>query len=112
MLTDYDSYLEFRDRLEFELLLDIAHLKVSVNSLKLDFAEQFGTLFNHTNYIHISENDGFHDQNRGFNQDSKTLDELRAYDFRSKTITLEIYRKLESIQQDYEIVKKVLKLEN
>ena len=110
MLTDYQSYLELKDTFEFFLLLDLGHLKVSSQSLKLSFPQEIRSLLPLSNYIHLSENDGFHDQNRGFTEDAETLKKIKQYDFSNKTITLEIYRKLETIHEDYQIVEKHLNL--
>ena len=112
MLTNYQSYLELKEVLDFNLLLDVAHLKVSVNSLGLDFTEEFSQLFPHAEYVHLSENDGLHDQNKGFTQESPTLQTVHQYDFSNKTVTLEIYRKVATIHQDYQVVREALGMED
>ena len=112
MLTDCASYFELQKVLDFNFLLDIAHLKVSSNSLHLSFEQELDCLFPRSNYIHLSENNGLHDQNRGFTEDSETLQKLAQYDFRNKIITLEIYRKLDAIAEDYQILEKQLHVIN
>ncbi|AGF51735.1 slr2110 [Synechocystis sp. PCC 6803] len=109
-MTDYQGYLELQQYLNFNLLLDVAHLKVSCNSLGLNFDEQLDKLLPLSNYVHLSDNDGKHDQNQGFTQDGELLHKLKKYDFTGKTITLEIYHQVETIQEQYQLIKQELGL--
>ena len=54
LLTDVQSYKELK-KFNFNLLLDLAHLKVSCRSLNLDFIQQANYLINETDYIHLME---------------------------------------------------------
>ena len=55
------------------LLVDVAHLKVSANSLGLDYFGELEKLFQLADYVHLSDNDGYSDQNNGFNKNSSNL---------------------------------------
>ena len=70
MLTTYEDYKELKQYIDFKLLLDLAHLKVSSQSLSLDFDSEFDNMFGLSDYYHISENDALEDLNQGINQQS------------------------------------------
>ena len=65
-------------------MLDLAHLKVSANSLELDFVSDARKMLPLTNYVHVSDNDGFHDQNKELENDSNILHCLRDFDFQDQ----------------------------
>ncbi|MCK5180703.1 MAG: sugar phosphate isomerase/epimerase [Candidatus Omnitrophica bacterium] len=98
MLTDYHGYTELKGLVDFKLLLDIGHLNISANSLKLDFAEQLNKMIAISDYVHLSDNDGLRDQNRCFHNDSQMLNILKSYDLHNKTVTLEIYGDISEIK--------------
>ena len=102
LLTDYSGYQELKEHLEFTLLLDLAHLKVSVNSLDLDFSNEARQMLSLTDYLHISGNDGLHDQNNGIENDVEIQGVLKQSDITGKTITLEIYEGIPSILKSME----------
>jgi len=110
LMTNYEGYLELKEIMGFNLLLDVAHLKVSCNSLGLNFEDELRKMLPFSNYLHLSDNDGKHDQNKGFNKNSELLQVLKQYDFDGKTITLEIYNNANNINQDYLIVAEALKV--
>lgn len=110
MLTTYDDFLEFKERIDINLLLDIAHLKVTCKSLGLNFEEEFNNLIEHSDYIHISENDGMHDLNLELTKDSSIISLLaRKSILKNKTITLEVYAEVEGIKASYELIKRITK---
>jgi sugar phosphate isomerase/epimerase len=111
MITHYEGYLELKKLMDFNLLLDVAHLKVSATSLGLDFEKELEKMIAISDYIHLSENDGLHDLNQGFLENSETLQKLKRYNFQTKTLTLEIYNQTAKLWNDYEIVKETLKLD-
>ena len=100
-LTNYSSYLELKEYIDFNLLLDVAHLKVSAKSLNLNFNDELKNLLPLTNYIHLSDNDGLHDQNKAFDTNSDLLKTLYNYDLSYNTFTLETYDDLEKIKDNY-----------
>ncbi len=63
MLTNFSEYKSLKENIDFNLLFDVAHLKVSVTTLGLNWEDEFTNMINASNYIHISDNDGFHDLN-------------------------------------------------
>lgn len=107
MLTTFDEYIELQQIAPFKLLLDVAHLKVSCTTLALDFETQFKQLARITDYIHISDNDGLHDQNKGFTKDSDLLKLLSQIDLQSKTLTLEVYDDIDAITGCAELLEKL-----
>ncbi len=108
MLTDYNGYEELKSLIDFKLLLDIAHLNVSANSLGLDFAEQLKKMISISDYIHLSDNNGRHDQNRCFSDDSDILHILKDFNFNDKTVTLETNGGISDIRLSQVVLKKSL----
>ena len=108
LVTDYESYLELHSSMDFNLLLDLAHLKVSVNSLGLSFKDEVNRLMPLTDYIHISGNDGQHDQNYGLDGDAEIKNVLNEVDFTGKTITLEVYDGMSSILKSIEMLDSII----
>lgn len=105
LLTDYESYLEILEKVNFKVLLDLAHLKVSCNTLNLDFINQSNQLIQNTDYLHVSGNDGLSDQNHGINEDENILNFLKNKNLCDKTLTIEVYNGLDSIRSSYEKLK-------
>ncbi|MDB4020986.1 sugar phosphate isomerase/epimerase [Litorivicinus sp.] len=101
LLTDFDGFLEMKDLMEINLLLDLAHLKVSARSLNLDFAGQASALMQFTDYVHVSGNDGRHDQNLGIEDDVEIMAILEDIDTLETAITLEVYDGVESVQASF-----------
>jgi sugar phosphate isomerase/epimerase len=107
MLTDYQSYLDLKEKIDFNILLDIAHLKVSAKSLGLNFNEQVKKLIDFTDYIHISDNNGLEDQNRSFEENSSLFNLLKNIKFNNKIVTLEIFGSINKIKESYDNLLKV-----
>ncbi len=108
LLTDYESYIELYNQMNFNLLLDLAHLKVSENSLGLDFKDEANKLIQLTDYIHVSGNDGLHDQNFGLHSDADIRSILSASNLSDKTITLEVYDGMDSILKSIETINELV----
>lgn len=106
LLTDYDSYLELKEKINFKVLLDLAHLKVSCNTLNLDFSTQSNKLFQYTDYLHVSGNDGLSDQNYGIEDDASISSFFENKDLTDKTLTLEVYSGQDSIRESYKKLEK------
>ena len=109
MLTTKDEFFSLKKKLDFKLLLDVAHLKVSSKSLGLDFDDQFDAMMQQTDYIHISDNDGLHDTNDMIKKNSNMANSLKKHNLMSKDITLEIYGDLIESHRTYELL---MELEN
>jgi sugar phosphate isomerase/epimerase len=104
MMTNFSEYQSLREKIDFNLLLDVAHLKVSTKTLKLNWEYEFENMMYESSYIHISDNDGFHDLNNQLNRSSSLISMLRNGDTRGKDFTLEIYDNMNAIQKSYEIL--------
>lgn len=111
MFTDHEGYEELSSVIDFRLLLDVAHLKVSANSLHINFIEQLNKMIPISDYIHLSNNDGLHDQNMCFSDDSNILNILKNYNFNNKTVTIETYGSISDIKLSQLVLKKSLCLE-
>ena len=110
MLTHYDAFRELKQYLNFNLLLDVAHLKVSANSLGLNFIQELDNMIKHADYIHLSNNNGIRDQNLGFLEDQLILNQLKKYDFSNKNLTLEIYKNVNNLQNNYQLIEVIFNL--
>jgi sugar phosphate isomerase/epimerase len=106
LFTDYEGYLEIKAQIDCKILLDVAHLKVSSNSLALAFEGQVKAMLPLTDYIHISGNDGQHDQNLGLEGDTAIINVLSRYDLSGKSITLEVYDGISSIVKSLEALRR------
>ena len=104
MLLTFHDFTELRKRIDFALLMDIGHLMVSANTFHLDFKKEFQGMFEASNYIHISNNDRRHDQNIGLTDQSKLFKILNNYQWKNKTVTLEIYDGFKALNNTYKIV--------
>lgn len=108
MLINYEDYVELKKMVDFKLLLDVAHLKVSCASLGIDFSEELESLIKETDYFHLSENDGLSDQNKAVVGNSHLLKLLAKYNLSDKTITIEIYDDLSEVARSYNILMNVI----
>jgi len=108
LLTGVAGYNEIKDQLDFNLLLDFAHLKVSCTSLELDFQNQAKTLLSLTDYYHVSGNDGLHDQNLGVESDPDIKAVLATSDLSGKTMTLEVYNGIGSLHKSFDYLLKIV----
>jgi len=104
MLTDSSDYLELKKLMKFNLLLDVAHLKVSAHTLNLDFETELRFMIKESNYIHISDNDALHDLNNSLATKSNLVELLKSNDLKDKIFTLEIYDGMQSIKNTNEIL--------
>ena len=107
MLTCYKDFIELKKHIKFNLLLDLGHLKVSSNSLGLHFDDELNLMIKNTDYIHISDNDGYHDQNNALEKESKLMKLCRKFNLKNKTITLEIYN-IKKIKKSYVIIEEMI----
>lgn len=111
MMTNYEEYKELKSRIDFKLLLDIAHLRVSCNSLRLNFEYELGKLIKVSDYLHLSGSDGNLDQNRNLSENSYLLTCLKKHSLTNKILVLEIYVSLEKIKESYFLLKEALNVE-
>lgn len=102
MLTSPEEYRELQQHIDFKLLLDVAHLYVSSRTLDFDFDSHLDQMIMETDYIHLSNNNGCHDQNTEFISNSKLLDKIKKKHLRDKTITLEIYTGIDGLKVSFD----------
>jgi len=108
MMTNFNEYKSLKEKIDFNLLLDVAHLKVSAKTLRLDWEEEFENMISVSSYIHVSENDGFHDLNNQLSKSSSLLSMLKQSDTKNKDFTLEIYDGMNAIKKSYELLSEVV----
>lgn len=109
MMTRYKEYSELKKIIDFKLLLDIGHLKVSSFSLGLNFEEELDKMMAASDYLHISDNNGLSDQNRCLLSASDVFQKLKKYNLKGKIITMEIYEKMDEIKKSYSLLKGAIK---
>ena len=107
MLCTYADYKALKEAIDFNLLLDVAHLKVSANTLKLDFDTELSNMLAQSDFIHVSDNDALHDLNFSLDKNSPLAALLKAHDLTGKNFTLEIYDSMPKIQSSYEVLKDI-----
>ena len=108
MMTNFNEYKSLKEKIDFNLLLDVAHLKVSAKTLRLDWEEEFENMMSVSSYIHVSDNDGFHDLNNQLTKSSSLLTMLERSDTRNKDFTLEIYDGMDAIKKSYKVLSEVV----
>lgn len=107
LLCDFDAFLEMKKVVNFSLLLDVAHLKVSCHSLGLNFADELKKLAAQSDYLHLSDNDGLTDSNQTIYYESDLANAMKDISLKSKKLTIEIYSGIDGIQESLESVKKL-----
>ena len=108
MMTNFSEYESLKEKIDFNLLLDLAHLKVSARTLGLNWEDEFENMMGVSNYIHISDNDGFHDLNNQLTRSSSLLSMLKQSNTSKKDFTLEIYDEMDAIKKSYDILSEVV----
>ena len=89
----------------FGLLLDLAHLKVSANTLGFDFLDAVKKLVKITSAVHISDNDGSRDTNLPFDEASDVLMALAEFE-ELNFITIEVYDdNMSLLQKQIELIR-------
>lgn len=104
MLTGFEGYQALNSKIDFQPLVDLAHLKVSSKVMKKDFQAEAAQFLQVSDYIHVSDNDGDSDLNWSLQKDSDIYFALQNQKLHDKTITLEIYQPLEKIQESYALL--------
>jgi hypothetical protein len=84
---------------ELNLLLDLAHLKVSCRSLGLSLQREAAQLIELSDYLHVSENDGLADTNRGVTTPDSSVLEALDGKLGDKLVTCEVYSGLSDVAQ-------------
>jgi len=81
-------------------LLDLAHLKVSCRSLRLNFVQEAMNLLALTDYIHVSDNDGISDSNQVLSLDSDLWGLLQVWEISQGFVTLEMQADIQHILEN------------
>jgi len=106
MLVTYEDFIRLSELINFKLLLDIGHLKVSSASLGLDLSSQLEQMLHISDYVHVSDNDGRSDQHKSLIQSftgiNGTADILSG-----KTITIEVCEEMKKVKATFEICKRM-----
>ena len=109
LLTDKNSYDKLIKAFKFNLMLDLAHLKVSCSTLGYNFNEEAEYFYDKTDYLHLSGNDDIEDRNFAISSDTKLKNFLKSKKIKNKTVTIEVYDNLENIIKDYHFLKSLIK---
>jgi len=107
MLTSFNNYISLKESIDFNLLLDVAHLKVSAKTLGLNFEDEFEKMMNVSSYIHISNNDGLHDSNNQLKKSSHLLSMINSSDTDNKDFTLEVYDGIDALKHSHDALELV-----
>ena len=83
-------------------------MKVRVKTLGLNWEEEFKNMMSVSNYIHVSDNDGFHDLNNQLTEQSNLMSMLKEMDTKNKDFTLEIYDGMEAINNSFNVLSKAV----
>jgi sugar phosphate isomerase/epimerase len=112
LLCSFSDYQQLSKKFKFKVLLDVAHLKVTCNSLNLDFEENLASFLSVSDYIHISDNNGLADQNLELTKNSELFSLLNKYSnlLKNKTYTIEVYNGEEAVLETVKNLKLLLKL--
>lgn len=105
MMTDYNSIMKMREQMEFNLLLDLAHLHVSSNTLGLSYAKECEKLKEYVKWIHISENKGIVDEHRPLKEKSRILQEFWRLYRPELHVTLESAGSVEEVLESISLLK-------
>ena len=108
MLTNYKDFKMLKEIIDFNLLLDVAHLKVSSKTLGLDWLNEFKNMIDVSDYIHVSDNDGYHDTNNQLFQSSSMLNLLQESDTSNKDFTIEVYDGMSALKESYKLLSEVI----
>jgi sugar phosphate isomerase/epimerase len=108
LLTSAKEIVDALSLHNFDLLLDLAHLKVSAATLGHSFEKEAEILMPLTSYIHLSENDSKNDLNLPLKKDCQVLQILKRFKGKSSDFTLEVYSSLDDIEMSYDNLLRVI----
>ncbi len=108
MLNNYQDYIDLKKQVDFSLLLDVAHLKVSCRAQGLLFEEQLYKLVECTDYLHVSDNNAIEDQNLALRGDSELYRLLETRRFTGYDITLEVFDHVSEVKESHSVLKRIV----
>ena len=97
MMTDYKSIMKMKGQLEFDLLLDLGHLHVSAETLRLDYRKECDGLKEHAKWLHVSDNNGIFDEHKPLKKGSAILEQFYKMYHYGLNATLETAGEMEDI---------------
>jgi len=109
MLLDEYDYERLSSEVDFNLLLDTGHLKVSATTLGGNFEDEFSKLAKRSDFLQISDNNGKVDQNLGLTRTSDVYRLLRSIAIEEKWLSLEVYDGIDSIQRTKKLLEELIK---
>lgn len=104
MMTDFQGYKDLKKRIDFDLLFDVAHSKVSSKSLGLNYENEFHQMIEVASYVHVSDNDGNTDSNNELLKDSALFHLLKDSSTADKCYTLEVYDGVNALKRSFEVL--------
>ena len=108
MLTSFKEYQELKKYINFKILLDTAHLKVSCKTLRLNYFEELYKFKEKTDYLHLSDNNGKIDSNFQLKKNSDKYQFIKSTNFiKNKTVTLEIYKPFPKILETIKLLQDI-----
>ena len=107
LLTCYSDYLSLKKKFNFEILLDLAHLKVSAKTLKINFLAEVKKFQKNVKYAHVSGNNALRDLNKTILNDLQIQKGIKLLK-NINLITLEVYEDINSIIESKNICEKLL----
>lgn len=105
MMTDCESIMKMKKRVDFNLLLDLGHLYVSTGTLGLDYAKECNALKEYVKWIHISDNNGIYDEHKPLKENSEILREFHKLYDPNINVTLETVGEIEGIVQSIALLR-------
>lgn len=90
------------------ILLDIAHLYVTASTLGFSFSEELLLFLEHTDYVHLSYNNGIADQNYGIENKGDVFPGLDIGMLQGKIVTLEMYQGLDVLWRSKQFLEALL----
>ena len=113
MMTDSATITDLQKQLDFKLLLDVGHLKVSAKTLGLDYKTEFRTLITQAKWLHLHENDEKSDQHREISKRSQVYSLLREYkQYIPENVTIEVHAGIEKLLDSYCVIEQLLMQQN
>ena len=104
MMTNYETFIELKQRLDFDLLLDLGHLHVSANTIGLDFQRECNMFVPYVKCLHISDNNGIVDEHKPLQANSFIVQSYKKIFNTDIDITLETNGDLDDILKSINIV--------
>ena len=107
LLTSYSDYKHLSKNFKIELLLDLAHLKVSSKTLKKKFDTEINKFAPFIKYAHVSSNNSLKDSNLSITRDKNIIDGIKKLR-NLRLITLEVYQDIKSILESKKLCEQIL----